>query len=509
MMEPRRRLGLLDFYGSEYLSPVGQDSADVTSTDPRRYQTQPQFQRWQPDALSSGERARAGVFGKALGLLGLDADGARAQTSWTDAAKHTAGNIINLPQDVGNQLLNLQNYQPVMSGQDRGTAARQAVETFGLAGLAPLGGVAAGRLGRAAGLQDGAGPRPGVTRMDGSALYANSDNAAVPGLLMDEASRMPERGTPTVAGHPSGSLAPNLPPAVLKEAGQQGHMPSDFAPGPATRSSMPHGQLSDTSSPPALPNDTAARMGRANQLGFDVDHTWYHVTDKDFLAFKNKGVERNTDPDAAHLARLGTWVSNRPDRVHASAGGDRTMPLLVRHGDYVGARAEDLYNAGTLRNLFDMARERGFKASLQKKGYKGVRIRDEEFSGLGPADLNAEVNRAADAYNAAVKPINRGNATPDELQTFRDAQAALNEVSERLSDARLRERVTSAVIFDPKDIRSKFAAFDPAKSDSANLLAANSKEAAVPGITASGNQPDPYQYALQMQARRKALGLPN
>lgn len=153
-MDPRRRYGLLDFYGSEYLSPVGQDSADVISTAGHMGQAPARFGRWQPDALAAGETAKAGVIGKALGLLGLDADGNRAATSWTDAAKHTAGNLINIPQDVGNQLLALQDYQPVMSGEDRATAGRQAGEVFGLAGLAPIAGAG---LARASG-------RPAIAR---------------------------------------------------------------------------------------------------------------------------------------------------------------------------------------------------------------------------------------------------------------------------------------------------------------------------------------------------------
>lgn len=140
------------------------------------------FGRWQPEALIGGETAQSGLFGKALGLLGLDESGARAATSWGDAAKHTAGNLINAPQDIGNQLLDLQDYQPVYgtgasNPEDRARAGQQAVSTFGLAGLAPLGGMAAGKA-------------AGKPAMASEALYANSKEGAVPGLAMDHASRM-------------------------------------------------------------------------------------------------------------------------------------------------------------------------------------------------------------------------------------------------------------------------------------------------------------------------------
>ncbi len=43
----------------------------------------------------------------------------------------------------------------------------------------------------------------------------------------------------------------------------------------------------------------------------------------------------------------------------------------------------------------------------------------------------------------------------------------------------------TVAIFDPRNIRSVNAAFDPSKSDSANLLAANSKDATIPGLLAN------------------------
>ena len=114
-------------------------------------QARRRFERWQLESLAGGDTAKPGLSGKTLALLGLDADGNRAATSWTDAAKHTAGNLINAPQDIGNQLLDLQDYQPVYgtgvsNPEDRARAGQQAVSTFGLAGLAPLGGLAAGKI---------------------------------------------------------------------------------------------------------------------------------------------------------------------------------------------------------------------------------------------------------------------------------------------------------------------------------------------------------------------------
>lgn len=147
----------LDPYGLSYEPNLGWDSPEVTSTANALFAAQPsRFPRWELNALAGGEQAKAGLFGKALGALGLDESGNRAATSWIDAAKHTAGNVINAPQDIANQLLALREYQPVYGtagdAEDRALAGRQAGEVFGLAGLAPVAAAGVTRATRAPGM---------------------------------------------------------------------------------------------------------------------------------------------------------------------------------------------------------------------------------------------------------------------------------------------------------------------------------------------------------------------
>jgi hypothetical protein len=61
---------------------------------------------------------------------------------------------------------------------------------------------------------------------------------------------------------------------------------------------------------------------------------------------------------------------------------------------------------------------------------------------------------------------------------------------------------SEAVIVDPKNIRSVNAAFDPAKSDSANLLAVNPPDAAPAGLLATDNQQPTQQDFLIELLRR-------
>ena len=55
-----------------------------------------------------------------------------------------------------------------------------------------------------------------------------------------------------------------------------------------------------------------------------------------------------------------------------------------------------------------------------------------------------------------------------------------------------RHGVSQAVVFDPSSVRSVNAAFDPAKADSANLIAADQARGSLPGLLA-GAADEPTQ----------------
>jgi hypothetical protein len=202
------------------------------------------------------------------------------------------------------------------------------------------------------------------------------------------------------SGHQADLPAPNQQPSAPMAGGLLDHM-RDASSGPqalAPRNLTQHDPLSN-----ALPTP--------EKLGFDTSNRWYHVTDRDFKAFKKTPPTRNTDPDAAFLAKLGTWVSDSPATVAQQTGmvkdGSRTIPLYARG---------DLYDVGSLAELWQAAQRPGFKKKLQEQGYSGIRMIDTEFGGKG-------------------SPVH------------------------------------SAVIFEPKNLRSPNAQFDPQKSGSANIMA--------------------------------------
>lgn len=178
-----------------------------------------------------------------------------------------------------------------------------------------------------------------------------------------------------------------------------------------------------------LPMDHAARMARAKEMGFDPDRVWYHGT---------TGRPFATSPDAptpdihSFEARQPTDGGGRP----LGAPGVYITPDPEAANVY--ARAQFPEQAGAVYPLYTRAKI----ASMED----AVRLGDETN-----ADRVARLKQAGFGGYAET-----GNGS-------------------------------YAVVFDPKDIRSVNAAFDPSKSDSANLLASNPKEAAPAGILAASS----------------------
>lgn len=167
-----------------------------------------------------------------------------------------------------------------------------------------------------------------------------------------------------------------------------------------------------TAALPGLLDDTASRMQRARDMGFDVDNPVYHGTSAEFSKFKDTGINwfTTSKEDAEDYV---------PDRIFE--GFLKTTKLA----DFDAPEVKNLLlkKGHDVNDLFQITEDgEAVKKILKNKGYDGIVVERE--------DLGA----------------------------------------------------THYAVFDPKDIRSRFAKFDPAKADSADLLAANPATAALPGL---------------------------
>ena len=214
-----------------------------------------------------------------------------------------------------------------------------------------------------------------------------------------------------------------------------------------------------TKSASDLPMDLASRMARAREMGFDTENPVYHGSQyQNIEAFdlgkanegwRGSAVHTSTDPKMAAL--YGADGRDYPGMIY---------PLMTRAKKFAD--------------------------------YNETRIPPEALSPEQLAKVKSEWGSTIDSDGlrvAYVMDALGGNNT--------------NELLKALGYEGLQEGSHKAV-FDPKDLRSTVAAFDPSQSDSANLLAANAKSgASVPlAIDAAERSPaKPHHAIADIQSR--------
>ena len=171
-----------------------------------------------------------------------------------------------------------------------------------------------------------------------------------------------------------------------------------------------------------LPMDEASRMARAREMGFTTDA--YHGTTSDISEFiTKKGSTGEFGP--------GTYLTDLPKEAGGYAGmhgadGQNIMPVMARLKNPLKVSSPDEF-----WKMFPGKTDDEAVAAAKAMGYDGVAIKRP--------------------YRVWDDKLKRGVDTGEES--------------------------THYVVFDPKNIRSRFAAFDPAKADSADLLAMNGNPA--------------------------------
>lgn len=190
----------------------------------------------------------------------------------------------------------------------------------------------------------------------------------------------------------------------------------------------------------ALDMSPEARLARAKEMGFDTDTTWYHGTDRDFPAFDASKIGENTGDYAT-----GFHFTSDPDIAARAA--------RVGRGSDEGSAVMPAYVRSRNPYIADYPDENPVIAHDLDRNHLYIQARRGGHDGI--------LVRGADG-------------------------------EEHL------------VAFDPKNIRSVNAAFDPAKSDSANLLAVNADSK--PALLASAlgqEQIDPERIKAAIRNRMR------
>jgi hypothetical protein len=191
----------------------------------------------------------------------------------------------------------------------------------------------------------------------------------------------------------------------------------------------------------------AGRMGRAKEMGFDTETVLYHGTDADIKQFSpGRGYGGGSK---------GIWFSDNP-KVAGEYSGDsgNIVPVFTKRGKTVDL--EDPRQAiPALRKIWDDGLKDDWADEFNYRA---------EMNGTDPFDEFAERVLSGDIWATGDNKMSFQNDVLDWLANDYDSVAVADSVGGI--------RNKSIVIFDPSNIRSVNAAFDPEKSGSSTLLAA-------------------------------------
>ena len=220
----------------------------------------------------------------------------------------------------------------------------------------------------------------------------------------------------------------------------------------------------DTSS--GLLDDTACRMQRAQDMGFDVDA--YHGTDAAVTEFIPLAKGQSTK---AKSAKKAYWFSDNPETAsgYADAATDSKVQSLI-----------DQSYAAERKGNFDSAEKLMADAETLEQG---TNLRGQNII---PAKLRGKL-KMVDMEGAKYDPddISLSKILTDaEFEGFEGV--AFKNFSDEAGYGQYNP-TTHYAVFDPKNIRSRFAKFDPDKADSADLLAANPPTAGILGLLSQQN----------------------
>ncbi len=181
--------------------------------------------------------------------------------------------------------------------------------------------------------------------------------------------------------------------------------------------------------------DQGARMQRAQEGGFDLDRTLYHYTDK--LEDGEEFTSLSITPENVQT-KLGRGIYTSPDNQYGDRYIRQGQDMSKAYGE--NARAIPVYARGKIATESDY--ETAYRSATENLNIKAQR---------GVVDANTKLNIR--------------NNVQDEAQRILKDQG--------FTGAKFMDEV---MIFDPKDVRSVNAEFDPTRADSADLLSSRQSE---------------------------------
>jgi len=198
-----------------------------------------------------------------------------------------------------------------------------------------------------------------------------------------------------------------------------------------------------------------ARMARAREMGFDTEQVLYHGTGADFQEFLRVPPARSTSADSA---RAGVWMTDSAQEAaeYGELAAQNLKTNVLQQRINQAERRGDWDEVNKLTQEWEASDAAGFDGEMvlplvSRGSLRVVDLGGKKFSEAG--------NEIWQAINAAQKEGVAG--------------VRFTNIVDPVSSAVPTEPTTHTLIFDPSNIRSVNAAFDPNASESANLLAQN------------------------------------
>jgi len=227
-----------------------------------------------------------------------------------------------------------------------------------------------------------------------------------------------------------------------------------------------------------LPMDEASRMARARDMGFDVDA--YHGTTEDFNEFDPALFGSNTqDRDA----KLGVFMTEQPEATDYFAGFNPEMPTdetLERMKRFNESSAEEVNKTASLLEDFSNGKIDAGEYVNQVEAIRSEYKQQRLASGSDKWDMQPGYEEGGNIMPLKVAgqlkdvPVN-GIYDPEKFAIW--AREARDEGYDGVRYIGVQDideapiRHNQILSFNPNNIRSRFAKFDPRNANSANILA--------------------------------------
>lgn len=267
---------------------------------------------------------------------------------------------------------------------------------------------------------------------------------------------------PTLAMmQPGAADQPFLPTA--DSGGRLGMLASALT-GPMTPMSVPKGGMVLGAGPAvrtaekALDMSPEARAARAAEMGYTVDA--YHGTNADISAFDARRAPKNEQ-----MGLSGVHVAERPEfaNLYADGKGGNVMPVKINPGKSLDGSALVTEGSPEAQILTDLLKGTGRKPYFSSS----------TMDGTGP--------RMAPPLQGAIDMVSQAKAEKVlRAHGYDSVKYNATYGSHGVNGMNTTNKSPAYVVFDPKNIRSANAAFDPAKAGSSDLLASRAPLPAVP-----------------------------